>query len=523
MSMTADLRNLVKALRKDGPTTGISSSSDLNFYYLEQWAKATYPVFFPLLESTPRVHNEYNGQRVGGPGVNWKQITSIDTAGWSSVAEGKRAPYMGMTTKNMFTPFRFLGKENFVTFVAQAEGLGFDDNLRLAQNSELHALLNQEEQALLFGNSGTGAGGNGYQLGTTPTPVATLTATAAGIPGTPTIALFCVALTPFGAQQANTIGVALPSTITGADGSTMSQNGGTGAASAASGTVTISAGNRVVTGSVAAVVGAVAYAWYVNSTDTTTANAIFSKVTSINSVTITALPSVPAASQTQVGSIFYAGKLNGAGAGNLTTDNSANAMDPDGILTQAFANAGNTSGFASYVKDLGGASLTSDGTGGIVEFDAAIFTQWQNYKSSFTCIYAASNLASAIVEATQVPGATGSTRVVFEADQQGNITAGSFVNGYRSKFSTTLNQKPIPVKYHPWLPAGVVLFDITENPYPAAGNTIPAVRRVVTLEDHFSIKWPYRGLQHEFGVYTFLGFQHYLPWTIAVLTGVKGQ
>jgi hypothetical protein len=523
MSMTADLQNLVKALRKDGPTTGISSSSDLNFYYLEQWAKATYPVFFPLLESTPRVHNEYNGTRVGGPGVNWKQITSLNMPGSASVPEGKRAPYMGMTTKNMYTPFRFLGAENFVTFVAQAEGLGFDDNLRLAQNSELHGLLTQEEKLLLYGNSGTGAGGNGYQLGTTPTPTATLTAAATGITGTPTIALFCVALTPYGAVQANTIGVALPSTLTGADSSTFTQNGGTAAISAVSNTVTISAGNRAVTGAVAAISGAVAYAWYVNSTDTTTANAIFYGVTSVNSVVVTSLPTVPAASQTLVGSIYYAGKANGAGAGNLTTDNSANPLDPDGILTSAFANAGNTSGFASYVKDLGGAALTGDGTGGIVEFDAAIYSVWKQYKASFNCIYAASNLAQSIVTATQVPGANGAQRVTFETDKQGSITAGSFVNGYRSKFSTSLEQKPIPVKYHPYLPDGVVLFDITENPYPAAGTTIPAVRRVVTLEDHFSIKWPYRGLQHEFGVYSFLGFQHYLPWTIAVLTGVKGQ
>ena len=41
----------------------------------------------------------------------------------------------------------------------------------------------------------------------------------------------------------------------------------------------------------------------------------------------------------------------------------------------------------------------------------------------------------------------------------------------------------------------MVLFDITTNPYPAAGDAIPAVRRIMSLEDHFSIKWPYRNAE----------------------------
>ncbi len=48
----------------------------------------------------------------------------------------------------------------------------------------------------------------------------------------------------------------------------------------------------------------------------------------------------------------------------------------------------------------------------------------------------------------------------------------------------------------------------------------PAVRRIATLEDHFSIKWPYRRLQHEVGVYCFETLQHYLPFSIGILTGV---
>jgi hypothetical protein len=64
-----------------------------------------------------------------------------------------------------------------------------------------------------------------------------------------------------------------------------------------------------------------------------------------------------------------------------------------------------------------------------------------------------------------------------------------------------------------------VLFDLVVNPYPAAGGDIPAVRRIVSLEDHFSIKWPYRKLQHELGVYCFETLEHYIPFGMGLYSG----
>jgi hypothetical protein len=90
---------------------------------------------------------------------------------------------------------------------------------------------------------------------------------------------------------------------------------------------------------------------------------------------------------------------------------------------------------------------------------------------------------------------------------------------YNWKYSPFGTPKALPIKTHPWLPNGTVLFDITSNPYPAAGDAIPAVRRVVTLEDWFSILWPYRRLSHEMGVYQISTLQHYLPFAMGILTG----
>jgi len=87
-------------------------------------------------------------------------------------------------------------------------------------------------------------------------------------------------------------------------------------------------------------------------------------------------------------------------------------------------------------------------------------------------------------------------------------------------YSVTGAPKVVDVKTHPWMPAGTVLFDLYTNPYPAAGGQIPAVRRIVSLEDHFSIKWPYRTLLHELGIYCFETVEHYIPFGGGVLTSV---
>src|SRR5579872_504973 len=116
---------LVKGLQKDATTAGISSATGLNFYYLEQQAKNIYPVFYPLLASTPRVNPMFNGMRVGGTGVNWKSIVGIDQGGYPGISEGNRNAFMSMTERNSYSAFKFIGKDNQVSFQAEQTGLGF--------------------------------------------------------------------------------------------------------------------------------------------------------------------------------------------------------------------------------------------------------------------------------------------------------------------------------------------------------------------------------------------------------------
>lgn len=505
---------LVKTLRKDATTQGISTQTGLNFFYLEQQAKLIYPVFYPLLASIPRVQPKYNGAVVGGTGVNWKAITAIDVGGYPGISEGNRNSFMKFTEKDYFAAYKYFGKDTQVSFQAQQTGLGLDDNIGIAQVSMLNALLNDEERMILYGNSGSA--GNGFQLGTANTPVAALVLNST-LPSTPTIpnttnvSFFVIALTGWGTQFATSTGVQLPFARTNADGSQDIINGGTSALSAASNVVQTDSTHNAVKGTVAASNGALGYAWFVDSTDASgpvSSNAVFAAVTFAPTITLTALP---------------AGTNQKANAtspqGSFLTDNSANALDMDGLTTWAFNYAAATPQ-NSYVKDLGGANLTANGDGTIAEFETALDFLWQQYKLTPDRIYLGGTLIDSVSKKIAGAGvANSATRFVLTEDQQGKMIGGNFAVAYRSKYGPG-QAKQLDVMTHPWLPQGCIYFDLINNPYPAAGNAIPAVRRIVTLEDHFSIRWPWTKLQHQLGVYCFETLTHYVPFGQALLTSV---
>lgn len=511
---------LIKGLRKDTQTTGISSATGLNFYYLEPQAKNIYPVFYPLLASTPRTNPMFNGMKVGGTAVNWKSIVGIDAGGYPSISEGNRNSFMNIKERNQSSAFKFLGKDTQVSFQAQQMGLGFDDNIALAQLALLNALLNDEERLILYGNSGPGnlGGDNGYALGVTNTPVLSQVtdSTPNQIGASAQNYVYAVALTPWGVQMASTTGVQLPYIRTNADSSTDTINGGTGTISAVSNSVVTDATHTSIKVVTPPTVGAVGYAYYLSqNASPTTANAFFSK-TGLSTDVLTSYVNTNQAANAQSGTVAGA-------AGNLTADHSYNNLDFDGLLTWTF-NFG-TATQPSYVKDLAGAGFTANGDGTIKEFEDVIDYMWKNYKISIDKIYVGGSLIDSVSKAvlTASGGANASQRLMFTMDEGGRIVGGTKVVQYRSKFSNSGTAKVVDVVTHPWLPDGVVYFDLINNPYPAAGNAIPSVRRIVSLEDHFSIKWPYRKLQHEMGVYCFETMEHYIPFGTAVLTSVANK
>src|SRR5690348_11912872 len=127
MNRSAELLELLKSLRKDVSSTGISTASNLNFFYLEPQAKQIYPVFYPLLQTIPRVNPTFAGMRVGGTAVNWKALVGIDAGGYPAVSEGNRNEYMKFQERDYASSYKFLGKETQVSFQAQQTGMGFED------------------------------------------------------------------------------------------------------------------------------------------------------------------------------------------------------------------------------------------------------------------------------------------------------------------------------------------------------------------------------------------------------------
>jgi hypothetical protein len=478
----------------------------LNFYHLEPQAKNIYPVFYPLLASIPRANPMFNGMKVGGTAINWKAIIGIDGGGYPAISEGNRNAYMSIQERDFSSTYKFLGKDTFTSFQAQATGLGFEDNIALAQLSLLNALLNDEERMLLFGNSGTvGVGGNnGYVLGTCGAPTAA-EGTATGTLAASTFYVFCVALTPWGASLASSNGVRIPWDRTNADASKDSLNGGTSKVSPASGAVTPGT-KHSIDASVTAINGAVAYAWYVG---TSAATAKFYGITAYPSVTILADP-------TAAGAVGYALYADNAG---IQADHSYNVLDFDGLMTWFFSTYGAAQ--PAYLNDMGGLGFTSNGDGTIKEFEDCLDYLWTNYKLTIDRIYLGGTLITSVTKAIMSGGSSGAQRIVFESNAAGNVTGGTKVVQYRSKYSNTGAAKVVDIMTHPWMPDGTVYFDLINNPYPAAGNSIPAVRRVMSLEDHFSLHWPYRALKHELGVYCFETLQNYIPFGGGIITGAK--
>jgi len=529
--MNQTTMELIKQLRKDATTAGVSTATGLNFYLLEPQAKNLYPVFYPLLASIPRRNPMFNGQKVGGLGINWKAIISIDSGGYPAISEGNRNAFMNIQEKDFYAPYKFLGKDVEVTFQAQQTGMGFEDNIALAQLSQLNALLNGEERMILFGNSGpaSAGGAQGFALGTTNTPVTSLVTTttdsfgnSAGIPSGTAVTLYCVALTGWGAYLAGTTGVQLPYNRLNADGSQDLINGGTGIISAISNSSTATSTTLTVKAVVTPTAGAVAYAWYMSTNGSpTTANAYFVGQTVSGTAYFSAVPST----SNQVANATNPGTGKG-----LTTDNSYNNLDFDGMMTWGFNWTGKTVNgpniaLPSYWVDYAGAGFTSNGDGTILEFENVFDWAWLTYKLTFDKIYVGGNLISAISKAiiTTGGGSSAAQRIIFDRDGDGSLKGGTKVVEYRSKYSNTGAPKAIPVLTHPWMPAGTVFFHLQNNPYPAAGASIPSVWDIVSLEDHFSIKWPYRRLQHELGTYCFETLRSYLPFGTAILTGLSNK
>lgn len=464
-----------------------SAVSGLTAYSLEAPAKTLYPVLTPLRNEIPRVG--------GGAGIqaNWRAITGINTGNaGAGVSEGNRGAVIGHTTADYLAAFRAWGYDDFVTFEADLAAQGFDDAKARAVEGLLRATMIGEEKLILGGNTS-------IALGTTPTPTVVDVTTGGALAANTAFSVICVALTHDGFLASSVAnGVPTSANRTLADGTTEAYNAGTAQKSTA-GTVTTandSNATHALRASVTAVNGAVGYAWYWGASGSETLGAI----TTINSVLITA-----AATGSQLASAGFA------------SDKSQNGMVFDGLITQILK-----SGSGAYVKTMAtgvagvGSTLTADGAGGIVEIDAALQSFWDNYRLSPDVIYVSAQEQKNISQKILAAQANASHKFTFNVDQ-GMIAGGTMVRSYLNKFSMD-GAKEIPIKIHPNLPAGTIMFYSKSVPYPLSnvGNILQMKMR----RDYYQIEYPLRTRKYECGVYADGVLQNYFPPAFGLINNI---
>ena len=469
---------LAKAWTQSG-----SAVSGITAYDLEPGAKLLYPVITPLRNSIPRVSGS------GGIQANWRGITGINTSNLNiGVGGGNRSGVMSSTTKDYIAAYRTIGLEDYATFEAELAAQGFDDLKARAVEGLLRALMIGEEKVISGGNSSTG-------LGTTATPTLA-TATTGGTLAAQAWSVICVALAFDGYQSGSVSGGVVGAVSrTNADGSTDNYGGGSAQKSAAASQTTTGA-TSTISATVAAKANAVAYAWYWGLAG----SELLGAITTINSVVITA-----AATGTQNASALTA------------ADNSQNTLVYDGLLSQV-----NQAGSNSYVYTMAngvagtGTPLTSDTAGGVVEIDAALKSFWDNFRLSPTTIYVSSQEMLNITKKILSASSTAAQRFVFNSDQ-GMLAGGSMVRSYLNKYAMD-GAVEIPIRLHPNMPSGTILFYCDRLPYPL--SNVSNVLQIRARRDYYQIEWPLRSRKYEYGIYADEVLQNYFPPAFGVITNI---
>lgn len=466
-----------------------SSTTGLNAYDLTGPAKTLYPVITPLRNVIPRV-----GGGVG-TATNWRAITGINTAALrGGVSDGNRGGVLTTNIVNKVAAYKGLGFEDYATFEADMAAEGFDDVRARAVQGLLRSLMIYEEQVDLGGNAS-------IALGTTPTPT-TATNTTGGTIAAATYNVACIALTLQGFMGASSTGIVVgPVNRTNADASADAYGSGAAQKSATASQATTGS-TSTISASVTPVRGAVAYAWFVG----TAAAEKFHSVTTINSILMTALPD--SGNQTL--------------AAHPASDQSVNALDYDGIITQVNGGASATltsllsvgstaTVFTSTGTDGSGALvgrmatgtagtgtvLTADGKGGIVEIDAMLKAFWDQFRLGPSIMWVSSQEALNITAKILTGNSNPAFRFNMGSDQAG-IMGGMASVSYLNKFDPG-GPRAMQIRIHPNMPAGTILFWSDDIPYPLSGVGTPIQKKM--RRDYYQLEWPLRSRKYEYGVY----------------------
>jgi hypothetical protein len=494
---------------------GVTTTLGYNFYDLRAPVQLLYPVNVPFRNNLPRISRVNDGW---GTAAHWMATRNVGTQ-YAGVIEGERGAYSVPDQNSYTATYKELGVERAVTFTAQFAGEGFADNLADEHIRGLHSLWLQEEGMMLHGNSGTASGNNGFQMGVAPTPSVAAPSAGGSLTSGVTVSVFVVALTAmgypnntqYGYLPAPTVATGLTPTFTrnNADGSSNVLNGGISQVSlvGTAGSAT-SGSNLTVVATCASVYGAAGYAWYVNITDTTKANAFLYAITAFPKVTINSNPT---------------NTNQSAAAAGLSSDHSYQTTDFDGLTTYASSTIGGDapgSTGGTYFKDLVGASLTPGKDGSVVEIEAALEDRWNQFQAPISTIWCGSQARLTLDQAMKYGGSNGQPGIMYyQPGAQGDLAGGYFYTRYQSKWSMDPSGGgTIPIRLHPMLPPNWIFLDIDVNPYPH--SRIPFTRGILEQRSPYSIEWPLVTREWTFGTYVHEVLAHNIPWISGQIVGV---
>jgi hypothetical protein len=502
----------VQALAKAGYTANATSTAGVQGYDLSPIVLTLYPFLAPFSHGI-----SYPGSGAQGPayvareadgfgsGPNWKAYLTIDSTFIpGGVSEGNRNATQTPTMADYSGTYKGFGMEHQVTDEAYYAGAGFVDLLARAQVENLQSSFLKEEWLDLFGNTTT----TGIALGTANTPSGTKTA--GGSMTAQATVCYVVGLTGMGwyynqqgSDAAVTAGVKVQYTRTNADGSTDTIKPGHGIISAESSAITTETTNLSVLWKVLPKRGELAWAWFTGTTGAATCK--LAKITSVPQF----LQTVDAAG-TQL-----------ANVADLGVDNSQHALDYDGVFTQI-----SKSGSNGYFKIMGGtvaggAKLTPNGLGGIVEIDAANLDRFVNYKLGVDTWWVNAQQAGDI-QLLCLSNSAGTDKGIATVFYPANIESmKTIIGGNGGPEFIYINRAtgmPQRIKTHPWIPAGTMLGTSQTIPYNM--NNVPSVWKKKLRKEWYSEMWPKTSRKQQFGQYADGLLQCLVPFANAVIVGV---
>ena len=450
---------------------GWTTATGLVNYDLEPLARIMLANPTPLRQVIPRVPGKN-----GDTAHRWKAILSLPSDVQSSpyVSEGQRSIANAPTVQNFLAPYAVIQKETFLTFEAEEASTNFDDAKAKSRLVLMQDVFRQEEKQWLCGNYN-------YALGTAVAPTL-VPSTVTGNSLSGTMSVIVVPLTADGVNNAavSAAGVLQQYTRVNLDQTSDTINGGVGIKS--SNTTQAMSANNTLTCTTTPIAGACGYAWYLG----TAGSERIAAITTLASVTLGATPS----GSNQLASALLSTDFSFNDGGTSGSGTTITAMN--GILT--FAAGGLSLG--SYLNGLtGGATLTSDGEGGIAEITTMFQSMYLNYKMGPTDLWMGADTARKVRNLVIANGSSAGNpplaRYMIEAGKPIEVIAG----GTLPPFHNFYTGETVMTHVHPYLPAGMILATASRLPFTIDEEPNPLQCRVT--RDYWQIEWPLRTTRWE--------------------------